>query len=199
MLVSLASGRRLVDCFAGRFRLFGRRSYSVLRGWRWLRNGPGSFHGRRRGDGRWGRWDRSRRLGKGLSRSHGRRRGDGRWGRCNRNRRILLHLRLGKIETRAQEYARNNAQAYYDEKRDAFRRECTPFRQCLPRCFQVHIGIMAQPSPSIYKGSCQLRSPARPLRAQNGSRKHQPSTSAQRHKSDFEGRSDRPDAIFSCG
>ena len=90
--------------------------------------------------------------GNGLS-FYGRRRGDGgRRGRCNRNRRILLHFRLAKVLTRAQENAHDKAQAGYDKERDPFRRERTPFRQGLPRCFQIHAPILAQPGLSIHRG-----------------------------------------------
>ena len=102
VLVRLASGRRLADCFADRFRLFGRRSYSVLRG--------------RRCDGGRRRWcNRSRRILLRLPLGHRfSRRGGGRWRWrwCYRSRRILLHLRLDKVRTRAQKYARNNAQTH---------------------------------------------------------------------------------------
>ena len=90
VLVRLASGLRLADCFAGRFRLFGRRGYSVLRGWR-------------RGGGRWRRCNRSRRILLHLLEQNVVS-GGGRWRRCNRNRRILLHFPRSKVRTRAQDY-----------------------------------------------------------------------------------------------
>ena len=106
-LVSLLS---LFDYLAGLFRLFVRCGCRFLRGWWSLGNGLSRFHGRRRGDG-------------------------GRWGRCNRNRRILLHFRLAKVLTRAQENAHDKGQAGYDKERDPFRRERAPLRQGLPRYF----------------------------------------------------------------
>jgi hypothetical protein len=59
------------------------------------------------------------------------------------------YLRLGKVLTQAQQNARNKAQTDHTEKRDAFRKRYAPFRQGVPRNFQVHMGIMAWPSFSI--------------------------------------------------
>ena len=100
---------RLFNSFAGLFRRFVRCGCRFLRGWWSLGNGL-SFYGRRRGDG-------------------------GRRGRCNRNRRILLHFRLAKVLTRAQENAHDNEQAGHDKEGDPFRRKRAPFRQGLPRYF----------------------------------------------------------------
>jgi hypothetical protein len=115
----------LFDSLAGLFRLFVRCGCRFLRGWWSLGNGLSRFHGRRRGDG-------------------------GRRGRCNRNWRILL--RLAKVLTRAQENAHDKGQAGYDKERDPFRRERAPLRQGLPRYFQIHARIMAQPGLSIHRG-----------------------------------------------
>jgi hypothetical protein len=54
--------------------------------------------------------------------------------------------------TRAQENAHDKGQAGYDKERDPFRRERTPLRQSLPRYFQIHARIMAQPGLSIHRG-----------------------------------------------
>ena len=84
VLNRLVSLLRRFDCFAGWFHIFGRRSCSVLRRWWRLRNQLRRFLGRCRGGG-------------------------GRWGRCNRNPGILLHFRLAKVFTGAQDNARDKA------------------------------------------------------------------------------------------